>query len=95
MVEQQYKLKKCALGLSLGLTWSFGLISLVIINVICPTWGNHMIELIGNVYLGYEATFWGAVLGALWGFADGFIGGFFIALFYNLSQCCCCPGKHK
>ena len=95
MATEQHKLKKCAFGISLGLTWAAGLVALVIINACYPHWGNQMIQIFGDVYLGYKTSFIGAIYGALWGFADGFIGGFFIALFYNLSQCCCSKKKKK
>lgn len=89
MNKQAMKLRKFAFGFALGLTWSAGVVIMAIINAFCPDWGNDMIKLLGNVYLGYDESIKGMVLGALWAFGDGFIGGFFIALFYNLCLCCC------
>ena len=61
MSQQKIKLKKCAFGMSLGLTWAFGLILLVIVNAICPPWGNNIIKLLADVYIGYETSFLGAI----------------------------------
>ncbi len=35
--------------------------------------GGEMIKLIGSLYLGVSASFLGAIAGAIWGFAIGFV----------------------
>jgi hypothetical protein len=36
-----------------------------------------------SFYIGFKPTFLGGVIGAIWGFIDGAIGGVIIALVYN------------
>lgn len=42
-----------------------------------------MVEVMRSVYLGYSASFGGAIVGAIWGFVDGFIAGVLTAWVYN------------
>lgn len=87
----KYSMKLCPmrLGFSLGLTAALYMLFLGLAGHYMG-WGNPMIELMANLYHGYEATPMGSLIGAGWGFVDGFIGGMLIAFFYN---CCCkkCP----
>lgn len=78
-------------GVAVGLTWALGLLALALINM-CWTWGAPFISLMSSLYPGYDVTVLGAFTGAAWAFADGFIGGAMVALFYNLLGCCrgCC-----
>ena len=46
-------------------------------------WGTSIIEIVSSLYIGYSATFIGAVIGAIWAFIDGFIGGLIISWLYN------------
>ncbi|MCL7414288.1 MAG: bacteriophage holin [ANME-2 cluster archaeon] len=46
-------------------------------------YGTDLVEMISPVYIGYGSTFIGSIIGALWGFVDGAIGGAIIALIYN------------
>lgn len=82
------RLSKLSLGLSLGILWGLTMLIMGWIATCCP-YGGDFVSAFGTVYLGYAATFWGAVLGAIWGFFDFFIFGFLIAWIYNLCLCCC------
>lgn len=72
------------LGLTLaaGITWGA--------SMVIAGWGaifgwcNAFVEVMASIYIGYEPTFIGGVIGGIWGFADGALAGFLIALFYNL-----------
>lgn len=46
-------------------------------------WGTAVVEVLSSLYIGYDATFLGAVIGAVWAFVDGFIGGVIIGWLYN------------
>ncbi len=75
------KLKPVALGLSLGILWGVGLAALT-------AWAlfrghGEILDKLGGYYLGYSVSPAGILIGALWGFADAFIGGFLIAWLYN------------
>ncbi len=74
-----------ALGLALGILWGLGVFFLGIAALVIPgQWGDQMVWILGNVYVGYDASVVGALIGAVWGFADGFIGGALLAWLYNL-----------
>ena len=45
--------------------------------------GGEMIKLIGSLYLGVSASFLGAIAGAIWGFAVGFVFFWLGAEIYN------------
>ena len=46
-------------------------------------WGTEWVKILGSLYLGYRASVLGIIIGALWAFVDGFIGGAIIAWIYN------------
>ena len=55
----------------LGITASFG-------------WGEAIVDGISSLYIGYGPSFLGALIGAVWAFADGAIAGALIAWIYNM-----------
>jgi hypothetical protein len=72
-----------AVALAFGLIWGFGLLAL--------TWWVILFEgstgdlmAIGHVYRGYNISPLGSILGLIWGFFDGLIGGAIFAWLYNL-----------
>jgi hypothetical protein len=77
------KLDVKALALACGLLWGFGLLIL--------TWWVIMLEgpsrtptFIGLVYRGYSFSFVGSLIGFVWAFFDGLIGGAVLGWLYNL-----------
>ncbi len=68
------------LALGLGVTWGLGVLLLG-----WAGWLGYGTGFTGlsSIYLGYDATFLGGIIGALWGFVDGAIGGALIAWVYN------------
>ncbi len=77
------KLNVLALGLAFGLIWGLGLFIL--------TWWIILFDgqtgettIIGLVYRGYSITAVGSVIGLIWAFFDGAIGGVIFAWLYNL-----------
>jgi hypothetical protein len=46
-------------------------------------WGGAMAEMIGSFYVGFGPTLGGALVGALWGFAVGFVFFAVAAWIYN------------
>jgi len=75
-----------AFALTCGLFWGIALF--------CITWwvilwegSSTEVTFIGRVYLGYDVTPLGSVIGLLWGFIDGLIVGAIFSWAYNrLSQ---------
>ncbi len=79
------KLCVWGLGISFGIVWA--LTMLVMGWTSMWGWGTQLVNTMSSVYIGYVPSFGGAIVGAIWGFADGFIGGALIAFFYNLACC--------
>lgn len=76
------KLNVKAIALSSGIIWGLGLFFL--------TWWIIAFEgqtgeqtFIGMLYRGYNISAMGSIIGLIWGFADGLIGGFIFAWLYN------------
>lgn len=92
------KLNPVALGLSLGVLWGVSLFLLGLIAYFY-TYGHPFVSAVGTLYLGYEPTLIGSVLGGIIGFFDAFITGLLIAWLYNqFNHCCsttCCATKNK
>lgn len=71
-----------AFAISVGIWWGIGLFAL--------TWWMIFLQgstgdptLIGRVYKGYSVSPIGSLIGLLWGFFDGLIGGAVLAWLYN------------
>ena len=77
------KLNVPAFALAFGIWWGVGLFLLAwwVIWVVGPLGSPTFIE---RVYIGYEFTPVGSVIGFPWGFVDGLIGGAIVAWLYNL-----------
>ena len=76
------KLNIKALGLTLGIVWGIGIMFLGLTSTFW-NWGLGFVTLMGSVYIGYNSTLGGTLIGTIWGFCDGTIGGMLIAWFYN------------
>ena len=76
------RLDAIRLGLAIGIVWGAGVLLLGVMATAWD-WGTPLVKLFGSLYLGYAPTLPGILLGALWGFADGLIGGTLIAWVYN------------
>lgn len=70
-----------ALGLSFGVVSGFAVLLMSVFAM--NNYGVEMVQLIGTVYPGYDASIKGAALGLVYGFLDGYIGGLIIAWLYN------------
>jgi len=75
------KLNVKALAIAGGVTWGLGLLLLGVTGIF--GWGAEAVSLLGSFYIGYSPSPAGAAIGAVWGLADGAIGGAVIALIYN------------
>ena len=83
----------CRLAVAVGVVWGLGLVILGAIAMASESWCHQAVDVLGNVYLGFEASIGGLAIGFLWGLADGFIGTAIIVGLYNLfcrAGCCCC-----
>ncbi|WP_424359885.1 bacteriophage holin [Methanocella sp. MCL-LM] len=76
------KLKPTAFGLAAGILW--GLAVLVTgLTAALFGYGVKFVDVVGSFYLGYQPDLTGSIIGGVWGFIDGLIGGFVFALLYN------------
>ena len=75
------RLNQVALGSAAGIVCGAGLF-LTTLAVMLLGGGEHLI-LLKKFYLGYSISFVGAILGLVYAFVDGFIGGWLVAFLYN------------
>ena len=80
--EKSARFSVLGLGLSIGCFW--GLSMIVSGWAAIFGWANRFVDVMASIYIGYEPTFIGAIVGGIWGFADGFLAGIIVAFFYNL-----------
>jgi hypothetical protein len=71
-----------ALALSIGIIWGLAIFLLTVWFLIMGYDGNLLAKL-GNVYLGYSVSWFGAFIGLIYGFIDGLIGGALLGFLYN------------
>jgi hypothetical protein len=77
------KLNIKAFALACGLFWGIGLF-LITWWIILFEGASGNTTLIGRIYLGYNISPVGSVIGFLWAFFDGLIAGAIFAWLYNL-----------
>lgn len=76
------KLNIKAFALTCGIVWGFGLFILTW-WIIAFEGSTGSLTLIGRVYRGYSISPMGSVIGLIWAFFDGLIGGAIFAWLYN------------
>lgn len=76
------KLNIKALGLASGIVWGLSIFLLTYWFIIVGQPGTTLVKL-SAIYFGYSVTWYGAFVGLIWGFVDGFIGGALLAWVYN------------
>ena len=77
------RLNVIAFALTCALFWGLGLL-FITLWIILWDGSNSDLTFIGRVYRGYNLTVVGSILGLIWAFVDGFIGGAIFAWLYNL-----------
>jgi hypothetical protein len=82
------RLSPSAFGLSLGVVWGA---SVLIMGLLAHyfAYGTGFVTAVGVVYIGYEPSIMGSLIGALFGFIDALVGGALIAWLYNVFSGCC------
>ena len=77
------KLNIKAFAITMGLVWGIGLF-LLTWWIIAFDGATGEITLIGRLYRGYSISPSGSLIGLIWGFIDGLIGGGIFAWVYNV-----------
>jgi hypothetical protein len=75
------RLNKKGLAVALGTSWAICMLFAGWASIF--GWGTKFVEVMSSIYIGYKPTFLGGIIGAVWGFIDGAIGGLIIAIVYN------------
>lgn len=75
------KLSVKGLALAFGLVEALGLLILGLLAM--AGYGTGLVEILGAMAIGYDASIFGAIIGGIWGFVDGLIGGAIFAKIYN------------
>lgn len=71
-----------SLGLAGGVLWGISLFIFTLLSV-WTGYGSDWLDLMGDVYPGYEVSYLGSLIGLIYGFIDGFIGLYILAWLYN------------
>jgi len=88
------KLNPFAFGAAVGIVWG-AVVFLYAVGAAYYGYGKELVVMLSSIYPGYSATLGGAVIGALYGFADGLIACYIVALLYNLLVAKEAKGKKK
>ncbi len=46
-------------------------------------WGEELVPIVSSIYIGFDKTALGILIGSVWAFVDGVIGGALLAALYN------------
>lgn len=76
------RLNAKALGLAAGILWGISVFLLTAWIIIIDSPGSTLM-LLNKIYIGYDVSWTGAVIGLVYGFVDGLIGGLLLAWIYN------------
>lgn len=77
-------LHKRAFGTALGITASVIVFVLTMVEVARGSGDASPLRLLSQYFAGYEVSLRGAIIGALWALATGFVAGWFVAFCRNL-----------
>ena len=76
------RLNACAFGLAFGIIWALVIFFIAIIGI-WSDWCGDFLRMVSSIYIGTGASWGGAFIGLVWGFVDGFICFWLVALLYN------------
>lgn len=77
------KIKVFPLALALGVTWGLGILFASWLDWWSANYAKAFVNTFASIYIGYGPSFWGGIIGFLWGFVDLFVGGLIFAWIYN------------
>lgn len=81
------KLSVCNLGVALGFIWGLGTLIVGLLSSFGI--GVELVRITGSLYVGFDPSFLGSLVGLAFGFLHGFIVGVLIAFVYNFCNCWC------
>lgn len=71
------------LGLAGGIIWALSMFACTIVSIYTGFAGPFL-NAMASIYIGYNISWWGSLIGLVYGFFDVFIGLFLLAWLYNL-----------
>jgi hypothetical protein len=83
--KEEEKMEKCnvkALAVAIGALWALYVLFLGWMAAF--GWGRELVTVLSSLYIGYNASFFGGIIGGIWAFIDGAVAGAIIAWVYNL-----------
>ena len=90
------KLSPIAMGIAIGIVWGLtvfitGLVAFYF------SYGKPFVLAMSSMYIGYEPSIAGSLIGGAFGFIDGLIAGILIGWLYNCfaGYCSCCSTNKK
>ena len=74
-----------ALALTAAVVWGGAILIIGTVGLIVPGYGDAVLSLVASIYPGYDnaGTFGDLMIGTVYAFFDGLVGGFVFALLYN------------
>ncbi len=82
MAKENSRINIIALTATLGIIWGCGVFVLGLMATYL-NWGNSLVTAISSLYLGYNTTLIGSLIGGIWALIDGASAGAVIAFVYN------------
>ena len=76
------KFNVLSFALACGLAWAIYIFCLGILDEVFGL-GDGIVNNISTVYIDYDASFTGSIIGAIWAFVDAGVGGAIVAFIYN------------
>lgn len=70
------------LGIAGGILWGVMMFLMTLANLWFG-YGSMWLQLMADIYPGYEVSYVGSIIGLIYGFIDGFVGLFLIGWLYN------------
>lgn len=78
------KLNARALGFTVGVIWGIAVLLVTLASLwTAKGYGKDFLDILVSIYPGYSISNIGALLGLCYGFVDGFVGGWLVAVIYN------------
>ena len=67
----------------------------MVFTALCFGVGVPWLGIIASIYVGFNLSFIGIIIGLVWAIIDGFVVGIILAWSYNAFSCCGCPMKSR
>ncbi len=72
------------IGLTLAIFWSLVFFFSTILHILTGYPGAGFLNVFKSIYLGYNISWGGAVVGLIWAFIDGFLVGYIFVRIYEI-----------